>query len=163
MSRFCGATSLTTVSSITSSPSEISSSPASMRSAVVLPQPDGPTRDHELAIADLEIQVVDGSEAVVVDLRDTVERHTCHVQPLSTEDVQRVLDALRADGPLRVTELVSRTGLSQPTVDVVAGELVRLGWLSEVAAIEGARGRPARSLAFRADAGYVAGGDIGEA
>src|SRR3954470_1009770 len=75
---------------------------------------------------------------------------------------QRVLDVLRADGPLRVTELLSHTGLSRPTVDAVADELVRLGWLSEVAAGEGARGRPARSLAFRADAGYVAGVDIGE-
>ena len=61
-----------------------------------------------------------------------------------------------------MTELVSRTGLSRPTVDAVADELVRLGWLSEVAAVEGARGRPARSLAFRADAGVVLGVDIGE-
>ena len=36
----------------------------------------------------------------------------------------------------------------------------RLG--EEVAGTEGARGRPARSLAFRADAGYVFGVDIGE-
>ena len=77
-------------------------------------------------------------------------------------NAQRVLDVLRADGPLRVTELVSRTGLSRPTVDAVADELVGLGWLSEVAAVEGARGRPARSLAFRADAGVVLGVDIGE-
>jgi predicted NBD/HSP70 family sugar kinase len=77
-------------------------------------------------------------------------------------NAQRVLDVLRAGGPLRVTELVSVTGLSRPTVDAVADELVRLGWLSEVAGAEGARGRPARSLAFRADAGYVVGVDIGE-
>jgi len=77
-------------------------------------------------------------------------------------NAQRVLDVLRADGPLRVTELVSVTGLSRPTVDGAADELVRLGWLSEVAAAEGARGRPARSLAFRADAGHVVGVDIGE-
>jgi predicted NBD/HSP70 family sugar kinase len=77
-------------------------------------------------------------------------------------NAQRVLDALRAGGPLRVTELVSLTGLSRPTVDAVADELVRLGWLSELSAAEGARGRPARSLAFRADAGHVLGVDIGE-
>ena len=77
-------------------------------------------------------------------------------------NAQRVLDVLRAEGPLRVTELVSRTGLSRPTVDAVADELVRLGWLSEVAAVEGARGRPARSLAFEAEAGFVVGVDIGE-
>ena len=77
-------------------------------------------------------------------------------------NAQRVLDALRAGGPLRVTELVSLTGLSRPTVDAVADELVRLGWVSEMAAVEGARGRPARSLTFRADAGHVVGVDIGE-
>jgi predicted NBD/HSP70 family sugar kinase len=77
-------------------------------------------------------------------------------------NAQRVLDVLREGGPLRVTEIVSVTGLSRPTVDAVADELVRLGWLSEMAAVEGARGRPARSLSFRADAGYVVGVDIGE-
>jgi predicted NBD/HSP70 family sugar kinase len=78
-------------------------------------------------------------------------------------NAQRVLDALRSSGPMRVTELVSLTELSRPTVDAVADELVRLGWLSEQVPItDGARGRPARSLAFRADAGYVVGVDIGE-
>jgi predicted NBD/HSP70 family sugar kinase len=77
-------------------------------------------------------------------------------------NAQRVLDALRSAEAMRVTELVAATGLSRPTVDAVADELVRLGWLSEVTVAEGARGRPARSLAFRADAGYVFGVDIGE-
>ena len=77
-------------------------------------------------------------------------------------NAQRVLDALRAGGPLRVTELVASTGLSRPTVDAVADDLLRLGWVEEVAAEGGGRGRPARSLAFRADAGYVFGVDIGE-
>jgi predicted NBD/HSP70 family sugar kinase len=75
----------------------------------------------------------------------------------------RLLDALRAaDGPLRVTELMARTGLSRPTVDAVADGLVRLGWVSEAASEPAGRGRPARSLCFAADAGYVAGVDIGE-
>jgi predicted NBD/HSP70 family sugar kinase len=39
---------------------------------------------------------------------------------------------------------------------------VRLGWAREVAAEPAGRGRPARSLAFAADAGYVGGVDIGE-
>ena len=77
-------------------------------------------------------------------------------------NAQRVLDALRESGPQRVTELVAGTGLSRPTVDAVADDLVRLGWLEEIAADTPRRGRPARSLAFRADAGYVAGVDIGE-
>jgi predicted NBD/HSP70 family sugar kinase len=75
----------------------------------------------------------------------------------------RLLDALReAHGPLRVTELMALTGLSRPTVDAVADELVRLGWVGEAASEPAGRGRPARSLAFAADAGHVAGVDIGE-
>ncbi len=44
MSRSLGATWLTTLSPMRSVPSVISSSPAIMRSEVVLPQPEGPTR-----------------------------------------------------------------------------------------------------------------------
>jgi predicted NBD/HSP70 family sugar kinase len=75
-----------------------------------------------------------------------------------------VLDALRAGGPMRVTELMTRTGLSRPTVDAVADDLLRLGWLEEVDNDDGSprRGRPARQLAFRAGAGHVVGADIGE-
>src|SRR2546422_2075894 len=43
MSRSMGASSLILCSSIWISPDEISSSPATMRSVVVLPQPEGPT------------------------------------------------------------------------------------------------------------------------
>src|SRR4051795_2144122 len=78
-------------------------------------------------------------------------------------NAQRVLDAMRTSPePLRVTELMARTGLSRPTVDAVADDLVRLGWLEERAAEAAARGRPARLLSFRATAGYVAALDIGE-
>ena len=44
MSRSFGASSLTTRSPTRTTPSVISSSPAIMRSAVVFPQPDGPTK-----------------------------------------------------------------------------------------------------------------------
>jgi predicted NBD/HSP70 family sugar kinase len=77
-------------------------------------------------------------------------------------NAQRVLDALRDAGPARVTELVARTDLSRPTVDAVADDLLRLGWITELAAERPSRGRPARSLSFDARAGYVAGLDIGE-
>src|SRR4051794_2665121 len=78
-------------------------------------------------------------------------------------NAQRVLDVLRAaDGPLRVTELVAQTGMSRPTVDAVADDLVRLGWLEERGAEAPRRGRPARELSFRSSAGYVAAVDIGE-
>jgi predicted NBD/HSP70 family sugar kinase len=74
----------------------------------------------------------------------------------------QVLDVLRRGEAMRVTDLVTATGMSRPTVDAVADDLVRLGWLVEVGDVRQARGRPARRLAFRADAGYVAGVDIGE-
>jgi predicted NBD/HSP70 family sugar kinase len=78
-------------------------------------------------------------------------------------NAQRVLDALRAAGePLLVTALVARTGLSRPTVDAVADDLLRLGWVTELAPERPRRGRPARSLAFHSTAGYVAAVDIGE-
>src|SRR5688572_1312431 len=44
MSRPCGSTSLTRLPAMRSSPVEMSSRPATMRSAVDLPHPDGPTR-----------------------------------------------------------------------------------------------------------------------
>src|SRR4051812_50021974 len=68
-------------------------------------------------------------------------------------NAERVLHALRETGPLRVTELVARTGLSRPTVDAVAGDLLRLGWLGGLAPGRPPRGRPARRLSFRAPAG----------
>lgn len=76
----------------------------------------------------------------------------------------RVLDAARESGPLSVTELVARTGLSRPTVDAVTDDLLRLGWLAEVERTPAGprRGRPARRVEFRADAGHVVGVDIGE-
>jgi predicted NBD/HSP70 family sugar kinase len=87
-------------------------------------------------------------------------------QLLRRMNAERVLDELRRGGrPLRVSDLVTRTRLSRPTVDAVADDLIRLGWaieLEEDRASGPQRGRPARRLAFRADAGYVAGLDIGE-
>ena len=78
-------------------------------------------------------------------------------------NAQRLLDELRAAGePLLVTELMARTGLSRPTVDAVADDLLRLGWVTELAPERPRRGRPARSLAFDATAGNVAALDIGE-
>lgn len=75
-----------------------------------------------------------------------------------------VLDALRSGGPMNVTELVELTGLSRPTVDAVAGDLLGLGWLEELDVESGRRrrGRPARRLAFCVGAGRVVGADIGE-
>ena len=55
-------------SAVTSSPSsrmrpEVgSSSPAIIRSVVVLPQPDGPKHDEERAVIDREVHALDGGE-----------------------------------------------------------------------------------------------------
>jgi len=77
----------------------------------------------------------------------------------------RALETLRDGGPMRVSDLVAATGLSRPTADAVADDLIRLGWVTALDDEPGGapkRGRPARRLAFRADAGYVLGMDIGE-
>jgi hypothetical protein len=57
-----------------------------------LAAPGRPDQDHELAVPDLQVQRVDGREAVVVDLRDGVERHARHgVSPLSSEEFPWVI------------------------------------------------------------------------
>lgn len=85
-----------------------------------------------------------------------------------------VLAALRASGPLTVTEVMAATGLSRPTIHLVCEDLERAGWVRE-SADDGARpgspedgvpatpqvGRPARRYVFAADAGYVVGVDMG--
>ena len=42
-------------------------------SVVDLPQPDGPTSTTQLAVPDLEVELVDGDRAVVVGLADAFE------------------------------------------------------------------------------------------
>ena len=61
MSRSFGGTSLTTSPSIAISPPLISSSPAIIRSVVVLPQPDGPDQHDELLVGDVEIDAAHGA------------------------------------------------------------------------------------------------------
>ncbi|GAA2051468.1 ROK family transcriptional regulator [Nocardiopsis rhodophaea] len=77
-----------------------------------------------------------------------------------------VLDALRAaQGPMRVSALMDRTGLSRPTVEALTEALTAQGWLveSEGAPQPGRRspGRPARTYEFNAHAGWVLGIDVG--
>ena len=79
MSRSFGVRSLTTRPPIEIVPSEISSSPATMRSAVVLPQPDGPDEDEELAVQDVERQVFDRLDVARVDLVDVLEGDFRHL------------------------------------------------------------------------------------
>ena len=58
MSRSFGAMSLTTLPPMRSSPSVMSSSPAIMFSVVDLPQPGRADEDDELAVGDVEVDVV---------------------------------------------------------------------------------------------------------
>jgi predicted NBD/HSP70 family sugar kinase len=69
--------------------------------------------------------------------------------------------ALRGAGPLTLSALAERTGLSRPSMKEVADELMELGWVEEVPPTQGTMGRPARRYRFRADSGYLVGVDIG--
>jgi predicted NBD/HSP70 family sugar kinase len=77
-----------------------------------------------------------------------------------------VLGALRQAGALPLTALASRSGLSRPIVQTLADELVESGWIDAAAPdepVDAVRsvGRPARQFRFRAEAGHVAGIDVG--
>lgn len=77
-----------------------------------------------------------------------------------------VLAALRAGGPMRIADLVSRTGLSRPAVSRAVEALRLSGWAAGANPgsddAHGARiGRPAAVIRFRAEAGHVLGIDVG--
>ena len=72
MSRARGGSALTTVSPMRIVPSLIDSRPASIRSEVVLPQPDGPSSTSISPFGDVEVQVVDGRDAAEA-LADVLE------------------------------------------------------------------------------------------
>lgn len=69
--------------------------------------------------------------------------------------------ALRGAGPLTLSALAERTGLSRPSAKEVVDELIELGWVAEVPPSIGTMGRPARRYRFRSDSGYLVGVDIG--
>lgn len=72
-----------------------------------------------------------------------------------------VLASVRGAGELRVAQIVERSGLGRTAVEEVLASLVARRWLVEESPAIRGRGRPARSYRFRAEAGYVAGLDIG--
>lgn len=72
-----------------------------------------------------------------------------------------VLRAVRAAGRPRVAEIVAASGLGRTVVEEVLQSLAGRGWLVEEPAAVNGRGRPARAWRFRAEAGHVAGLDIG--
>ena len=68
----------TTRSPIRRVPVLMSSSPATIRSAVLLPQPDGPTSTRNSPSRDVQVQVLDRVEAVLVLLVDLVQHYLGH-------------------------------------------------------------------------------------
>ncbi|MGN9838251.1 ROK family transcriptional regulator [Nonomuraea sp. H19] len=76
-------------------------------------------------------------------------------------NTQVTLRALRREGVATLTQLGRITGLSRQTVEAVLDELGERGYVSETPPDEGVMGRPARRFAFRADAGYVVGVEVG--
>src|ERR1700749_2140988 len=79
-----------------------------------------------------------------------------------------VVAALRGAGPLSLSDLATRTGLSRPTVGQVVEQLQAgglLAWVEPGQDGQGQRsarsGRPARLVRFRAEAAHVVGIDIG--
>lgn len=73
-----------------------------------------------------------------------------------------ILEHLRGQGSLPLSDISRETGLSWRTTNLVAEDLVAAGWLRETAPeASGARaGRPARTFQFAADVGHVAAVDI---
>lgn len=80
-------------------------------------------------------------------------------------NVGTVLDVVRrsAPAPLRVAELVDRTGLARPTVAQAVDELIDSGWLQQHGPEPGERslGRPAVRVSLRGEAAPVLGLDVG--
>src|SRR5690242_2693420 len=74
-----------------------------------------------------------------------------------------VLNALRTAGePLRVADLMTRTGLTRPTVTQALSLLETEGWTANSSDETASRmGRPAQMVRFRGDAGHVLGVDVG--
>ena len=73
-----------------------------------------------------------------------------------------LLTRLFLDGPLTRQELARRTGLSQPAVSNVVGDLIDAGLISEAGASESGGGRPGTLLRVAPDYGSVVGVDVGE-
>ncbi|MEU2285794.1 ROK family protein [Streptomyces sp. NPDC013178] len=87
------------------------------------------------------------------------------VADLRVTNAAAVLAVVRtADPHPRLSEIVTATSLSRPTVETIAEELVDSGLIEVVPAVptRGRRspGRPARRFRFRPHAGYVVGVDV---
>jgi predicted NBD/HSP70 family sugar kinase len=87
-------------------------------------------------------------------------------QVLRRTNLKAVLDVMRGGGTCTGTDLMERTGLTRATVIAVCDDLVRRGWVRELAAERNGgiqKGRPARRFEFNEGAGCVLGLDVGVA
>ncbi|GAA0898045.1 ROK family transcriptional regulator [Virgisporangium ochraceum] len=73
-----------------------------------------------------------------------------------------LLSALFLDGPLTRQDLARRTGLSQPAVSNLMGELIEAGLVTDAGALESDGGRPSTILRVAPRFALVAGVDVGE-
>ncbi len=78
MSRSAGSISLTTRPPISMVPPVMVSSPATMRSSVDLPQPDGPTSTQNCPSTDLEVDALEGIDPTGIGLPDIVQNDVGH-------------------------------------------------------------------------------------
>lgn len=79
----------------------------------------------------------------------------------------KVLAVLSGAGVLTGTDLIQATGLTRATVHAVCNDLIRMGWVRELANLREVggtqKGRPSRRFEFNSRAGYVLGIDMGAA
>jgi predicted NBD/HSP70 family sugar kinase len=73
-----------------------------------------------------------------------------------------LLSTLFLDGPLTRQDLARRTGLSQPAVSNLMGEMIDAGLVVDAGALESDGGRPSMSLRVAPRFALVAGVDVGE-
>ncbi len=79
----------------------------------------------------------------------------------SLDALVAVLDAVRLNGATSRSEVVVRTGLSRAVVNERLRELIDIGLLRDGEPGASTGGRPARQLAFCAEAGYILVADLG--
>ncbi|GAA4706107.1 ROK family transcriptional regulator [Phytohabitans rumicis] len=90
----------------------------------------------------------------------TLERTTNRTVRLRNRSA--LLSKLFLEGPLTRQDLARGTGLSQPAVSNVVGELISAGLVVDAGALESDGGRPSMSLRVAPRFALVAGVDVGE-
>ena len=82
------------------------------------------------------------------------------VRRVNTSVILRAL-AVSA-GPLKLTALAERTGLSRRTIELILDSLVEAGWVAELDRVpaSGSAGRPARRYELRAEHALLAAAQI---